>query len=186
MDNTVPVYKEIAERLRGLRDAVGITVEEMAEKLDVKKSVVTEFESGNVDIPVSHLFSIAKIFSIDPSVLMSGNESHLHNFSFVKKENTMGVERRKDYDYHSLAYRFAGRRMEPFKVTVPSKSEQEMTFNEHPGQEFIHLMEGRLEVVLGTEKIIMAVGDSLYFDSRIPHAMRGLDNKPATFIDVLA
>lgn len=186
MDNENPVYKEIAYRLRGLRDALGISQDEMAQKLDMTIASVMEFESGEIDIPVSYVFSVAKTFNMDPTVLMSGGESHLQNYSLVKKNKAMAVDRRKDYDYHSLAYRFAGRKMEPFWVTVPPKEESEMTFNEHPGQEFIHILEGRLEVILGSKKIIMESGDSLYFDSHIPHAMRGLDNKNAKFLDVLS
>ncbi len=186
MKSTTPVYKEIAARLQGLRDAVDITTKEMAEKLNMTEQSIIDYESGTMDIPVSYLFSVAKTFNMDPTVLMSGDESHLHNYSLVKQGNVMAVERRKDYDYHSLAYRFSGRKMEPFRVIVPPKTKEELTFNDHPGQEFIHLLEGRLEVVLGKETIVMAPGDSLYFNSHIPHAMRGLDQKNATFLDVLA
>lgn len=186
MDKGNPVYKEIAYRLRGLRDALGLSTREMAEQLELGTDMVEGFESGETDIPVSYIFSVAKAFNMDPTVLMSGAESHLHNYSLVKKNKAMTVDRREDYDYHSLAYRFAGRKMEPFWVTVPPKEEDEMTYNEHPGQEFVHMLEGRLEVALGTERIIMEPGDSLYFSSHIPHAMRALDGKNAKFLDVLA
>jgi len=186
MKSTAPAYKEIAARLHGLRDAIDLTTKEMAEMLDMGEQSIIDYESGTMDIPVSYLFSVAKVFKVDPTVLMNGNESHLHNYSLVKKENIMAVERRRDYDYHSLAYRFSGRKMEPFRVIVPPKTREELTFNDHPGQEFIYLLEGRLEVLLGDETIIMEQGDSLYFNSHIPHAMRGMDKKDAVFIDVLA
>ncbi|WDP89533.1 MAG: helix-turn-helix transcriptional regulator [Desulfobacter sp.] len=185
MDQNKSVYKDIAYRLRGLRDALSLSEEEMALKLDLSIELLKKYESGDVDIPVSYLFSVAKAFNLDPTVLMSGAESHLHHYSLIKKEKVMTVDRREDYDYHSLAYKFSGRKMEPFWVTVPPKDEDQMTFNEHPGQEFIHMLEGRLEVVLGNDKITMDPGDNLYFSSHIPHAMRGLDGKPAKFLDVL-
>lgn len=185
MDQSKSIYKEIAYRLRGLRDALSLSEAQMAAKLDLGVDLVEKYESGQVDIPVSYLFSVAKTFNLDPTVLMSGAESHLHHYSLVKKDKAMTVDRREDYDYHSLAYKFSGRKMEPFSVTVPAKDEDQMTFNEHPGQEFIHLLEGRLEVVLGADKIIMEPGDNLYFSSHIPHAMRGLDGKSAKFLDVL-
>jgi len=183
MDQTI--CREIAERLRGLRDSVGLEAEAMAEQVGVTADKVHLYESGTEDIPVSYLFSVAKAFGMDPTVLMSGDESHLHDYSLVKQGGGIGVEKRKDYDYKSLAYRFLGRKMEPFRVTVPPKAENELDFNEHPGQEFVYMLEGRLEVALGEKRVIVEPGDSLYFGSHIPHAMRGLDGKPAAFLDVI-
>lgn len=186
MNQNTHVYVEIAARLRGLRDALDLTTAEMAARVDMAEQNVIDYESGTMDIPVSYLFSVAKAFDMDPTVLMSGDESRLHSYSLVKKDNVMSVERRKAYDYHSLAHKFSNRIMEPFRVIVPPKSKQDLTFNDHPGQEFIHMLKGRLEVFLGGETLVMEPGDSLYFNSHIPHAMRGLDGKEAVFLDVLA
>jgi transcriptional regulator with XRE-family HTH domain len=186
MNENTPVYGEIAARLRGLRDAIDLTTTEMAQRVDMPEQSVIDYESGAMDIPVSYLFSVAKAFNLDPTVLMSGDESRLHSYSLVKKDNVMAVERHKAYDYHSLAHRFSNRTMEPFRVIVPPKPKEELTFNDHPGQEFIHMLSGRLEVSLGKEVLVMEPGDSLYFNSHIPHAMRGLDEQEAVFLDVLA
>jgi quercetin dioxygenase-like cupin family protein len=75
--------------------------------------------------------------------------------------------------------------MEPFLVTVPPKSDQELAFTEHAGQEFIYMLSGRLELRLGNQVLILEPGDSLYFTSRTPHALRGLDQAEATFLDVI-
>ncbi|GAB1409769.1 XRE family transcriptional regulator [Desulfovibrionales bacterium] len=180
-----PAFKEIAPRLRGLRDALGMTAEEMAGQLECTTSDVLLYESGEQEIPVSYLFNVAQIFQVDLTVLISGKEAHLHTASLVRKGKGMSVERRKDYDYKSLAYRFVGRKMEPFLVTVPPKSKEALTFTEHPGQEFIYMIKGRLEITLGTTAHVMEPGDSLYFTSRTPHALRGLDDQPAEFLDVI-
>ncbi len=185
MDAQQPAYKDIAPRLRGLRDAMDMTVEDMAAQLGTAPADVRNYESGEHEIPVSYLFNVAQIFQVDLTVLMSGNEAHLHTASLVKKGKGMSVERRKDYDYKSLAYRFVGRRMEPFVVTVPPKDKHALTFNEHPGQEFIYVLSGKLEITLGSTVHVMESGDSLYFTSRTPHALRGLDGQPAEFLDVI-
>lgn len=185
MTTPTPAYVEIAPRLRGLRDAIGLSPEEMAERLGVGADAVLNYESGKVEIPVSYLFNVANIFEVDLTVLISGGEARLNNHSLVKAGQGLSVDRRKDYAYKSLAYRFVGRRMEPFMVKVPPKSESELTFNEHPGQEFIYMVRGRLELTLGTRKMILEPGDSVYFTSRTPHALRALDNQDAEFLDVI-
>jgi transcriptional regulator with XRE-family HTH domain len=185
MDAQQPAYKDIAPRLRGLRDAMDLSEEDMAAQLGVTAADVLGYESGEHEIPVSYLFNVAQAFQVDLTVLMSGKEAHLHTASLVKKGKGMSVERRKDYDYKSLAYRFVGRKMEPFVVKVPPKDKYSLTFNEHPGQEFIYVLSGKLEITLGSTVHVMEPGDSLYFTSRTPHALRGLDGQPAEFLDVI-
>jgi len=178
-------YEEIAPRIFGLREAMGLSVEEMAQKTGFTPEEVARYESGTAEIPVSFLFELAKVCHVDTTVLISGGESHLKNWTMVKAGDGLSVERRKDYEYKALAYRFVGRKMEPFIVTVPPKSVAELTFSHHPGQEFIYMLEGTLEITLDTKAVTLAAGDSLYFDSRTPHALRGLDGREARFLDVI-
>jgi quercetin dioxygenase-like cupin family protein len=76
--------------------------------------------------------------------------------------------------------------MEPFLVTVPPKDENELVWNEHGGQEFIYILKGRLEIWLDQRRHELEPGDSIYFDSKIPHALRGLDEAEAVFLDVIS
>jgi mannose-6-phosphate isomerase-like protein (cupin superfamily) len=178
-------HEEIAPRIFGLRDAMGLSVEEVAAKTGYTPEEVKSFESGRAEIPVSFLFEMAKVCGVDTTALISGGEAHLKNYTLVRAGDGLSVDRRKDYAYASLAYRFVGRRMEPFIVTAPPKPAEDLSFSHHPGQEFIYLIEGRLEITLGDKALVLEEGDSLYFDSRTPHGLRGLDEKPAKFLDVI-
>jgi quercetin dioxygenase-like cupin family protein/DNA-binding XRE family transcriptional regulator len=178
-------YKEIAPRLRGLRDALDMSLADLAAKTGVSPEEIATFEAGETEIPVGFLMKVAQACHVDLTVLISGVEPHLKGYSLVRRGEGLSVERRKDYDYKSLAYRFSGRKMEPFLITVPPKSPQDMHMVSHSGQEFIHVMEGRLELRLGEEALELEPGDSLYFDSQTPHALRGLDGKHAVFLDVI-
>ena len=177
--------KEVAARLRGLRDAVGCSLEEMAEKTGAAPEHVASYESGNAEIPVSYLMDVAHACGVDLTVLITGGEARLHDYCLVKAGKGLTVDRRKDYAYRNLAYTFTGRKMEPFHITVPPKKEPELTFTTHAGQEFIYVLMGRLEVTLHENKIVLEPGDSLYFCSHTPHALRGLDGKNAEFLDVI-
>ncbi|MDQ7031350.1 MAG: XRE family transcriptional regulator [Desulfonauticus sp.] len=181
---SVPPYVEIAKRLKGLREALEFSPEELAHKLGVSPEEVLGYEAGDREIPVSYLFEVAKVCGVDLTVLIAGKEAHLHSYALVREGKGLSVERRKDYAYKSLAYKFSGRRMEPFLVTVPSKKEEELNFNTHAGQEFIYMLKGKLEIRLGDDVLILEPGDSLYFSSRTPHALRGVDGD-AEFLDVI-
>ena len=177
--------KDIAPRLRGLRDALDMSVEDLAAKTGVSVQTISTYESGETEIPAGFLMKVAHCCNVDLTVLISGLEPHLTGYSLVRRGEGLSVERRKDYDYKSLAYRFSGRKMEPFLITVPPKAPTEMTLASHSGQEFIHVTEGRLELRLGEETLELEPGDSLYFDSQTPHALRGLDDHHAVFLDVI-
>lgn len=178
------IYVEIAKRLRGLREALDLSTEELAKKTGFSRKEVEEYEKGDKEIPVSFLYEVAKVCGVDLTVLISGGEAHLQNYSLVKKGKGLSVERRKDYDYKSLAYKFVGRRMEPFLIKVKPKKESELNFNSHPGQEFIYVLKGELEIILDDKKIVLEPGDSFYFSSRIPHALRAIKEE-AEFLDVI-
>lgn len=178
-------YKEIAPRLAGLRDAMDMSIEELAEKTGVTPERVAEYESGTVEIPVSYLMDVAHLCGVSLTVLISGNEAHLTNYALVRSGKGLTVDRRKDYDYKNLASTFVGRRMEPFMVEVPPKEVSDMNFTTHRGQEFIYVLEGRLELRLDDSVLELGKGDSLYFDSNTPHALRGLGGKSARMLDVI-
>ncbi len=178
-------YVNIARRLLGLREALDFSIEDMAKAVGVELKTVELYESGTHEIPVGYLLKVAQACGVDTTALISGTDSHLVLHSLVRAGKGLSVDRRKDYDYRSLAYRFKDRKMEPFEITVNPKTEDELNFAEHTGQEFIYCIEGVLEVRLGSAIHELSVGDSLYFDSRTPHAMRALGSGVARFIDVI-
>lgn len=178
-------YKEIAPRLVGLRDALGLTVAEMAQRIGVSGEELERYESGTVEIPVGFLLRVSQSCGVELNTLIAGSEAHLTNYSLVRAGRGLSVERRKDYDYKSLAYCFKGRRMEPFEICVPPKRVEDMNFIQHMGQEFIYMLEGRLELRIAEAVVELNPGDSIYFDSHNPHAMRSLGETQARFLDVI-
>ncbi|WP_027178308.1 helix-turn-helix domain-containing protein [Maridesulfovibrio bastinii] len=178
-------YEEIAPRLRELRNAVEMSVDELAVKTGVTPDEVSLYESGKEEIPVSYLMNVARVCGVGLTVLISGMEAHLTNYTVVRNGEGLSVDRRKDYDYKNLAPAFVGRRMEPFLIDVPPKDSSALNFTSHQGQEFIYVLDGSLELRLDENIIILNEGDSLYFDSKTPHALRGLNGVTARMLDVI-
>ena len=66
------MMKEIAERLRGLRDSVDLSTAEMAAQTGIEASTYETYETGEVDIPMSYICQVAKTFNVDTAILISG------------------------------------------------------------------------------------------------------------------
>ncbi|MCC8194161.1 MAG: XRE family transcriptional regulator [Deltaproteobacteria bacterium] len=179
------MYKEIAPRLFGLRESLGLTHAELAEKIGAGPELVAAYEKGDREIPVSYLMDVSHACGIDLTELLSGDEAHLQRYTVVRDGEGLSVTRRKDYDYKNLAFRFTGRLMEPFLVKVPPKEREEVNLIAHKGQEFSYMLEGRLEMHLGEDVLVLEPGDSIFFSSTIPHGLRGLDGRQAVFVSVI-
>lgn len=176
--------KEIAERIKELREIAGITPESLAEQLGISADTYREYESGACDIPVSLLYEIAGKFSVELTEILTGERPRLHTYSLVRKGSAVAVKRSHHYDYQSLAPNFVHKRMEPLLVTVDPKSSNGEK-NSHPGQEFDYVTSGRLAVTIDDHELILSEGDALYFDSNHPHSMRALDDQPAQFLAII-
>ena len=178
--------KQIAERLRGLRDVLDLTPEEVAESCQLTVEAYLEMESGNKDISVSALQQIARKYEVSLDVLMFGEEPKMSSYFLTRKGAGVSVERTKAYKYEALASGFRRRIADPFIVTVEPKPEgTPMHLNSHEGQEFNMVMEGRLLLNIDGKDIILNEGDSLYFDSTKPHGMQALDGKTVKFLAVI-
>lgn len=177
--------RQIAERLRGLRDVLGLSIHEVATTAGYTDEEYLKVEKGESDISVAALQNISRKYGIALDVLMFGQEPKLSSYFLTRADAGVSIERRKAYKYQSLASGFRGRTMEPFLVTVSPKDTDEVPLNRHDGQEFIMVKEGTLEITVGTKKMILEVGDSIYLNSELPHGMRALGGKDVKFLTVV-
>ena len=177
--------KRIADRLRGMRDVLGISVEDAAASCATSIAQYEEIESGKVDIPVSILHRMAMRLNLDLTTLLTGEEPHMHSYTLTRKDKGISVERQKAYKYQALAGNYLNRKGDPFIVVVEPKAESTVSFNTHPGQEFIFLLEGKLKFFIGIREMILEPGDSIYFDSGLPHGMHAIENETAKFLAII-
>lgn len=176
--------KQIAERLRGLRDALDLSIEEAASKTGVNKNDYEKYESGNSDIPMNFLFQVAQTFGIEISALISGDEARANAYFVTRKGTGVKVERTKAYKYQALAHGFRQAKAEPFEVTV-EPNDNPIHLNTHPGQEFNLVLEGTMLLQIAGNDVILNEGDSIYFDSTKPHGMKALNNQKVRFLAII-
>lgn len=178
--------KQIAARLAGLRDALEITVEEMANVCNLSAEDYLLLETGTVDISVSVLHQISQAYGIALTTLMFGDEPKMSSYFVTRKGTGVMVERVKAYKYQSLATGFVNRKADPFMVTVHPKPEDEEIFlNSHSGQEFNMVVSGRMLIRINGKDLILSEGDSIYFNSELPHGMKALDGEKVSFLAVI-
>jgi len=162
----------VAMRIRDLREITGFTAEEVAEKSGVPLEDYVAYETGEKDFSFSHLFNIAETLGVDISDLLTGESPKLQGYILTRAGQGYAFERRKAYKYEHLAYNFRDKKAETFIVTVAYDGK--LTGKEahaHEGQEFDYVLDGEMKIVLGGNEVYLKTGDSLYYDSSIPHAM---------------
>lgn len=178
--------KSIANRLRGLREVLELSAQEVAESCHLRVEEYMALESGESDISVNVLQTIARRYGISLDVLMFGEEPKMNAYFITRAGAGVSVERRKAYKYEALASGFRDRKADPFIVTVePTPADAPMHLKSHEGQEMNYVLEGRLLLSLNGKELMLNVGDSLYFDSSLPHGMKALDGRPVRFLAII-
>lgn len=178
--------KQIAARLKQARESNDMPIEWAAEALGVTTGELDQYESGEEDIPVSFLYVAAKKYDVELGELLTGNEPQQKDYTLVRKDKGIQVDRRKEYDYQSLCADFVQKKIEPLLVTVePAQNDESPHFNAHPGQEFHYLLEGRLRVIIDKDELILNHGDALMFNSEIKHSLQAMDNRSAKVLVVI-
>jgi transcriptional regulator with XRE-family HTH domain len=178
--------KQIAERIKEIREISGISAETLAVNLGIPTDLYLKYEGGNTDIPVGIIFKISELFNVELSVMLGGDNPRLRIYGVVRNGKGLKLERRKQYKYESLAYNFIHKKAEPFMVTIDPGSENKLLeFNSHPGQEFNFVIKGTMMSIIDGHEIILNEGDSIYFDSGCKHAMRAMNNEQVRFLAIV-
>ncbi|MDL2212474.1 XRE family transcriptional regulator [Bacteroides sp. OttesenSCG-928-E20] len=178
--------KQIAERLRGLREVLELSVDQLATGADISAEEYQRAETGDNDISVSMLQKIARTYNIALDALMFGEEPKMNSYFLTRAGKGVSIERTKAYKYQSLASGFMKRDADPFIVTVEPKSDDiPMNYNSHSGQEFNYILQGRMLLSIGGKELILNQGDSIYFNSKLPHGMKALDGEKVQFLAVI-
>ncbi|MDD4631900.1 MAG: XRE family transcriptional regulator [Proteiniphilum sp.] len=178
--------KLIGERIKGLRDALDFSPAEMAQKLEVDEEVYLQYETGEKDISVSFLQRIEREFNVDLATLMFGTEPKMNSYFITRKDKGVSVERVSAYKYQSLTSGFNNNVAEVFVVTVePKPVDEDFYQNIHAGQEFNMILEGSMLLNINGKNLTLNEGDSIYFDSSLPHGMKALNDRPVKFLTVV-
>ncbi len=180
--------KEIAQRIKGLREILEISVEEMAECTGVTVEEYMLYESGAADYSFTFIFKCAQRFNVDVTDILKGSSPTLNTYSIVRKGEGLPIARRKGFSYQNLAPLFKDRIAEPFFVTAPFNADDEnkpIMLSHHEGQEINIVVKGSLKLVVDGHTEILNEGDTAYYSSTCPHGMVAANGADCEFISIV-
>ena len=179
---------EVAERIRTMREIIGLSEEEMAQRTGVTLEEYRGFESGEHDFSFTFIFKCAERFGIDPTDLIKGTSPRLSTYTVTRRGEGLPITRRQGFKYLNLAPLFKGKTAEPFFVTMPyNEAEQKVAIklSTHQGQEMDIVIKGKMRVQIGSHIEELGEGDSIYYNSGTPHGMIAVGGEECTLYAVV-
>ena len=183
--------KIVGEKIKSLRESRSISMEELAQRSGLALEQIERIE-GNIDLPsLAPLIKIARVLGVrlgtflddqdetGPAICRKAEAGDSISFS------NNAIQSRKHMEYHSLAKAKSDRHMEPFIIDVDATDDIDFVLSSHEGEEFIFVMEGVMEVCYGKNTYLLEEGDSIYYDSIVPHHVHGYQGQAAKILAVV-
>jgi transcriptional regulator with XRE-family HTH domain len=168
---------KVAEKIKQIREQKGMSLQDLAAKCGFSSALLSQLENHMVSPPLGTLIKIARALEVEIGAFFQ--EMHDVPYTIVRHDERKAMSRvaskqgvKYGYSYESLAFDKKGRHMEPFLVTLEPATKKDRHAYSHEGEEFIFVLEGRMEVQLGEHTDVLEPGDSIYFDSTVPHRVQ--------------
>lgn len=181
---------QVGERIRNLREDLGLSLKEMEARCGISSSLISQIENHLISPPLGTLIKLSKALGVEVGYFF--DEKPTAPFTIVRKNERRPVSRfaskegvRYGYSYESLGFDKKDRHMEPFLVTLEPTTLKDTKLSSHDGEEFIFVLEGRMEVFLGDHKDLLEEGDCIYYDANIPHRVQCMEDKEARILAVI-
>ena len=181
---------KVGQRIKDLRIARKMSRAEVAEKSGISEATLSSIENHLVSPPLGNLVSLAKAFEVSVGDLFGDKGDAA--YCIVRSDDRKPVSRfnstdgeTSGYNYESLGQHKKKKQMEPFLVTLNPGKVKQTEPNQHIGEEFLFVLEGKVEVRLLNHTDILNPGDSIYYDSTMPHIVSCHGDQPATILAVI-
>ncbi len=180
--------KEMAARIRELRELEGKTIAEMAAFTDVSEEEYIACESGEQDLNFAFIYRVSQALNVNVTEIIEGITPNLKSYTVTRKGLGQKVSQAHGMTYYNLAYAFQNRIAEPLYVKSkynPEAQNKPMELTTHDGQEIDIVIEGKLMVQVGDHKEILEAGDTIYFDSNTPHGEMAVGEQDCIFYAIV-
>jgi transcriptional regulator with XRE-family HTH domain len=180
----------IGKTIRELRKKAGFVLQDLSDRTGLSKPLLSQIEKEIVSPPIATLLKISNALNVNIGFFFQDNSPE-EKVVLVRKDESKVIDSRyfgreeSGYYYEALAFKKSKKYMEPFLVEFKRKKAEKLSYFSHEGEEFIYLLEGILEFRTEGEHYVLYPGDSLYFESSIPHAYRALERRNARALTVI-
>lgn len=194
MDNIRDEVKElqIGKKVRLHRQQRRMTLQDLADATGLSKPLLSQIENDQVIPPLATLLRISKAFKFSIENFFQEEDSAEKCILIRAGESSRMIQRglsrggSPPYIYHSLAYGKRDRNMEPFLMEFEARDYSDELLVSHEGQEFLYLLEGAVDFYFGGDVMRIKPGDSVFYDSREPHAFVAVSATPPRGVAVLS
>jgi transcriptional regulator with XRE-family HTH domain len=180
----------VGERIKELRERKGLSLKEVADVTGFSTALLSQMENHLVSPSLGTIIKMARALNVKVGDFLGETEGE--PFTIVRKDERKMVSRfaskegvKYGYSYESLGFDKKDRHMEPFIVTLEPATVKAAKTSVHEGEEFIFVLEGEMEVILGNHTDILYPGDSIYYDSTIPHKVQCHQDKSTRILAVI-
>ena len=188
MKSTMHSLAEVARRICELREIMGYTAKEMAEKTDVSEELYAAYEKGATDLPFTFIHKCALAFGVDMSDLLEGHSAKLSSYTVTRRGQGQLTAKEDGIEISNLAPLFRNKIAEPYWVRYEYSEELQnrpIHCTTHGGQEFDIVFSGSLKVQIGEHTVVLEEGDSIYYESGTPHGMIAVGGRDCVFCAVV-
>lgn len=184
----------IGQIIRQLREENGITLEELSSRAGISVEKLEKIETNQTNPSLGILIRISRALGAKLGTLLAGKDED-HTAVVTRQDEVMGNltfagnEHGKNGHLHfyALAKDKADRHMEPLVVEVsPGRGATVPDLrSEHSGEEFIYVLDGEVTLYYGSETHRLQAGDSIYYNSVVPHFLANETDSPARILALL-
>jgi len=181
--------KEIAARIRELREISGISQEDMANRTGITLEEYRRCEEGKQDLSIAFLYRCVLILGVDMSDLLEGHSPKLRSYALTRKGEGQRIEEAHHMVGYNLASGFRNRIALPLYMELnyrPGAETEDIELTSHEGQECDIVIRGTMKIQIGGKSEILHAGDCIYYDSSVPHGMIAISEDCAFYAIVLS
>ena len=180
--------REVAQRIRELREISGFTVEEMAQRTNLSVEEYIQCEAGNRNLSIAFLYRCTLSFGVDFGDLLEGRSPKLRSYDLTRKGEGQRIEEAHHMIGYNLAADFRNRIALPLYMKAKYREGAEYEDIElvtHEGQECDIVISGHLKIQIGSRTEILNPGDTIYYDSSTPHGMIAVGGEDCAFYAIV-
>ena len=180
--------KEMAGRIRELREIENLSISQMAEKTGVTEEEYIACENGDRDLNFAFIYRCANALNVNVTEIIEGYSPKLKGYTVTRVGFGQKIAQAHGMTYYNLAYAFQNRIAEPLYVRSTYRADaqdKDIELTTHAGQECDIVVEGHLLVQIGEHKEVLGPGDSIYYDSDTPHGMIATNGKDCIFYAIV-
>lgn len=169
------------QMIRKLREAGNWTLEKLAETTDQSPDFIRQVENDEVAPSVSFLLRLARAFKVDPGTFLGEEQKNM-----IRDRRTEAyIKRTENYSYQTLTPGAENEHLRAFMISIESRQDHKPVAYKHEGEEFVFVLEGKIELTLSGKPQILNAGESLRFNSEIPHKLRNFSDDLSRCLVVL-